>query len=49
MRNECYGTCTPRAFLTREEKVARLKEYKDALEKEARGVTERIAQLEQEE
>ena len=44
---ECYGgNCTPRAFLTKEEKVARLKKYKDALENEARGVKERIAELE---
>jgi hypothetical protein len=33
-------------FLTREEKVSMLKQYKDDLEKEAQGVTERIEELE---
>lgn len=35
-----------RGFLTKEEKVEMLKEYKEALEKEAKGVTERIKELE---
>jgi len=34
-----------RNFLTRDEKVDMLKEYKDSLEKEAQGVSEKIAQL----
>jgi len=40
----CYGGS--RGFLTKEERVALLKEYQDELEKEKRGVTERIKQLE---
>ena len=48
---ECYsvygcGTEKARHFLTREEKIELLKEYQDALEKEAKGVAERIAELE---
>jgi hypothetical protein len=35
-----------RSFLTKEEKVSMLKEYKDDLEKEVQGVTERIKALE---
>jgi flagellar motility protein MotE (MotC chaperone) len=35
-----------RSFLTKEERVALLKEYKDELEKETRGVEERIKELE---
>lgn len=45
------GTCGTdlqkvRSFLTKEERVALLKEYKDDLEKETKGVTERIKELE---
>ena len=45
------GTCGTdfqkvRSFLTKEERVALLKEYKDDLEKETKGVTERIKKLE---
>ena len=47
MRHGCgagwgYGT---RSFLTKEEKLAMLKEYKEDLEKEVRGVEERIKEL----
>jgi hypothetical protein len=35
-----------RSFLTREEKLSMLKEYKDDLEKEVQGITERIKELE---
>lgn len=35
-----------RNFLTKEEKIEILKEYKDNLEKEAQGVAERIKDLE---
>lgn len=35
-----------RSFLTKEEKVELLKEYKEALEKEAKGVGERIKEIE---
>ena len=35
-----------RGFLTKEEKVELLKEYKENLEKEAKGVSERIKELE---
>ena len=41
-----HGCCGPRSFLTREEKVEMLKEYKDSLEKETKGVIERIHELE---
>ena len=37
--------CGPRHFLTKEEKVEMLKEYKSDLEKEAKGVGERIVEL----
>jgi len=49
MNCECYGaSCAPaRGFLTREEKVKMLTEYKEELENEAKGVAERIAQLEE--
>ncbi len=40
-----YGCCEPRFFLTKEEKVEMLKEYKDSLEKEIQGVAERIKEL----
>lgn len=41
------GCCTTgRGFLTNEEKVEMLKEYKEELEKEAKGVAERIKELE---
>lgn len=40
----CYGM-NGRGFLTREEKVEMLKEYKQDLEKEAEGVAERIKEL----
>lgn len=39
----CCGT---RGFLTREEKIEMLREYSEELEKEARGVAERIKELE---
>lgn len=42
----CGGNCGSRNFLTKEEKVEMLKEYKTALEKEAKGVAERIKELE---
>ena len=40
------GVQTSRGFLTREEKVSLLKEYKNNLEKEVKGVSERIKELE---
>jgi hypothetical protein len=57
MTNMTYGSCgcgsssgidiqKARSFLTREEKVSLLKEYKDDLEKEVQGVSERIKELE---
>lgn len=38
----------PRGFFTKEERIEMLKEYKDSLEKEAKGVSERIKELEKE-
>jgi hypothetical protein len=35
-----------RSFLTKDERIALLKEYKDELEKEGQGVVERIKELE---
>jgi len=43
MRHGCCGT---RNFFTKEEKVEMLKEHKEGLEKEAKGVGERIKELE---
>ena len=40
----CYGF-GGRKFLTKEEKVEWLEEYKSSLEKELTGVTERIQEL----
>jgi len=45
----CYGVGVDqvRNFLTREERIALLKEYSDGLEKEVQGIKERIKELEQ--
>jgi len=40
----CYSG---RRFLTKEERIEWLEDYKSNLEKELKGVTERIAELEQ--
>jgi len=40
------GCCGTRNFLTKAEKVEMLQEYKESLEKEAKGVGERISELE---
>ena len=41
------GPCgTGRSFLTKEEKAEMLREYKGALEKEAKGVAEELGELE---
>ena len=42
----CQSCETERSFLTREEKVEMLKEYKQNLEKESKGVAERIKEIE---
>jgi hypothetical protein len=46
-----YGYCgagfqKARSYLTKEERITLLKEYKDELEKEGQGVVERIKELE---
>ena len=41
-----YGTSNLRQFLTKEEKIEMLKEYKESLEKEVQGISERIKELE---
>lgn len=41
-----YSEFGGRGFLTKEEKVELLKEYREDLEKEAKGVGERIKELE---
>ncbi len=43
MNCNCYGS---REFYTKEEKIEMLKEYKDSLEKEAKGVGEKIKEME---
>lgn len=43
-----YGCCGARSFFTKEEKLEMLKEYKESLEKEAKGVAERIKQVQKE-
>ena len=42
---KAHGMCC-RSFLTKDEKVEWLKEYHDYLTKEAKGVSERIKELE---
>ena len=39
------GSDNRRSFLTREEKLELLKEYKESLDKESKGVSERIKEL----
>ena len=41
----CYGNDEGRRFLTKEEKIKKLKDYKDALDNESKAVSERIAEL----
>lgn len=44
-----YGYCTPgRSFLTKEEKIEMLQEYKEGLDNESKGVAERIKEIEKE-
>lgn len=40
------GAYGMREFFTKEEKIEMLKEYKESLENEAKGVSERIKELE---
>ena len=43
------GCCgTTRSFFTKEEKIEMLKEHRKSLENEAKGVAERVKQLEKE-
>lgn len=44
----CAGCVEPRRFFTKEEKIKMLEDYKKALENEAKGVSERIAELKEE-
>jgi len=46
----CCGVSAQKArsFLTKEERVTLLKEYKEDLDKESQGVTEKIKELEKE-
>jgi hypothetical protein len=52
INNMCYGVYPARgfgrarSFLTKEERIELLKEYKQDLENESRGVAERIKELE---
>jgi len=50
MGNSCCGVSVQRArtFITKDERIGMLNEYKDYLEKEAQGVSERIKDLEKE-
>ncbi len=45
MNCEC-NTTPGRSFLTRQEKIEMLKEYKEVLDKETQGVSEKIKELE---
>jgi len=45
---QAYGCCEARGFFTKEEKIDMLKDYKESLEKEAKGVAEKIKQIEKE-
>jgi hypothetical protein len=45
MHCEC-NTTPSRSFLTRQEKIEMLKEYKEALDNESKGVEEKIKDLE---
>ncbi len=50
--NCCGGSCgseMPRNFMTREEKIEMLQEYGASLEKEAKAVKERIADMKKKE
>ena len=49
MESGCCGVTSyrTRSFLTKEERIDLLKEYKDDLEQEAKGVGEKIKELEQ--
>jgi len=40
-----HGCCSSRKFRTKEEKVEMLNEYKENLEKELNGVTEKINEM----
>ena len=44
---DCYnGMCVPaRRFLTKDEKIEMLEEYKERLDQESKGVAERIQEL----
>ena len=47
----CFGSSGnsfPRGFLTKKEKIEMLKEYKDSLDNESKGISERITELEDE-
>ena len=41
----CCGSEEGRRFLTKEEKMQKLKKYKELLDSESEGVSERIAEL----
>ncbi|MEK6919017.1 MAG: hypothetical protein AABW73_03175 [Nanoarchaeota archaeon] len=51
MNGSCYGSSCGsfpigRNFLTRDEKIEMLREYKKSLDQESKGIAERISQLE---
>ncbi len=41
-----HGCCSERSYLTKQEKLEMLGEYRDSLKKEAQGVEEAIKELE---
>ncbi|MBI4167962.1 MAG: DUF5320 domain-containing protein [Candidatus Aenigmarchaeota archaeon] len=43
---DCNCVTQQRSFLTKEEKIEMLKEYKESLDQEVKGVAERIKELE---
>ncbi len=50
MGYSCCGTSqqTARSFLTKQERISLLKEYKEDIDKESQGVGEKIKELEKE-
>ena len=46
MHHGTENMCCGRQFLTKEEKISKLKEYKNWLDNESKGVEEKITELE---
>ena len=44
-KSMCHGRCHERRFLTKEEKITKLENYKKWLDNESKGVAEAISEL----